>query len=75
MRDVLNLAGKELLCQQSRRKVMAVLRLSESCMRNTLRVRRGLSDVKSSNPVGQILEVKESTKKNTIEIYIQTGKY
>ena len=75
MRDVLNLAGKELLCQQSIRKVMAVLRLSESCMRNTLRVWRGLCDVKLSNPVGQILEVKESTKKNTIEIYIQTGKY
>ena len=75
MKNMLNLAGKELLCQQSMRKVMAVLRLSESCMRNTLRVRRGLSDVKSSNPVGQILGVKELTKKNTIEIYIHTGKY
>ena len=72
---MLNLAGKELLGQQSIREVMAVLRSSESCMRNTLRVRRALSNVKSSNPVGQILEVKESTKKNTIEINIQTGKY
>ena len=72
---MLNPAGKELLGQQSIREVMAVLRFSESCMRNTLRVRRGLSNVKSSNQVGQILEVKESTKKNTIEINIQTGKY
>ena len=54
---------------------MAVFRLSESCMCHTLMVRRGLSDIKSSNSGGQILEAKESNKKNTILIYIPTGKY
>ena len=72
---MLNLAGKELRDQESMREVMAVLRFSGSCMSNTLRVQCGITYIKSSNSVGQILEVTESTKENTIGINIRTGKY
>ena len=71
---MLNVAGQELLCQQSITEVMVVLRFSKSCMHNTLRVRRRLSDVKSSNAVCQILEQKESNKTNAIEITTDRGK-
>ena len=75
MADMLPLSGKELQCQLSISQVMAVWRLSESCTRHAQRVLCELSDVKSSNPVGEMLQVKESIEENTIGIYVQLGKY
>lgn len=72
---VLNLAGQELRGQQSISKVRAVSTSSKSGMRNTSRVSRGLSALKSSNSVGHILEIPESSKNYIIEMNLQTGKY
>lgn len=75
IRGMLNLASKERRYQLSIRIDIVGLRLSASCIRNTVTVRHAPSDVPSRNLVGQILEIKQPSKQNKMEIDTHRATY